>query len=233
MKKALLKIFLLLFLSCSLCGCINIKLPSNDFVQKRYSLTIALPKQNAIKPNSGNLEVYYPKIDPKFSGQSFVYKLNNYNYITDAYNIFLDLPTNEIQQITINYLQKVGKFKYVAAEVYPAKTNFFLKIFINKLYADYTNRNIPKGVIAINFTLFDIQNKNQILLSKNYQSLVNLKEKSSIALVNAWSVGLNQILQHLNSDLSKLNLTIKSPEKKPLYNANLFRPKPPEPTLKK
>lgn len=210
-------------------GCVNIKANINPNLkapyldQQKYSLNVIPPKSATTKSNAGNLEIFYPKVAEKYSGQNFVYKLNSYNYITDAYNIFFDLPGDQIQQIIINYLGATGQFKYVAAEIYPAKAHYALKTYINKLYADYTNRNIPKASIEIRFVLFDIQNNNNILLDKTFQENFPLKEKSSKALINAWNRGLKQILNQLNINFQKLSLEIKPSVVKPFYNPHPWR----------
>lgn len=227
MKRSIYK-FIIIFLAIIISGCVNIKLPSSaSFEQTHYSLSVKLPKLQPAKTNSGNLEVSYPKIATKFSGQSFVYKSQQYNFITDAYNIFLDLPASEIQQIVINYLQKTGKFKFVAAETYPAKAQFILQTNILKLYADYTDHNNPRGTIAIRFTLFDLQNKNNILLNKDYEANISLSQKSSTALIEAWDIGLTQILQQLNHHLQAISLDVKPVDKKPLFNPSPWQNKKP------
>lgn len=222
MKKYFFYIFYICFIGISLfaiTGCIhlNTNFSTPSFERQKYSLNISYPKSKTTKSNAPNLEVYYPLVSEKYSGQSFVYKTHGNIFLTDAYNIFFGFPGDQIHQIIINYLKATGQFKYVSPEVFPAKTHYALRTYINKLYADYTNRSFPKASIEIHFVLFDLQNQNNILLDKVFQKNILLKEKTSQALVNAWNIGLKQILQELNSDLNKLPLVVEPTTPKEFY----------------
>ena len=77
---------------------------------------------------------------------------------------------------------------------------YILYTKILALYADYRNKENPKAVISLRFTL---TNEEQIVFAKTYLFRISLQKKNSSDLVQAWSEGLGKILLKLKENISK------------------------------
>ena len=188
-KKLYTPLALLLFI-LTITGCVNIK--SGKYIaQKQYMLNVNLPKKANNTTSKNILLVSNVQSLSEFSGFDFVYRLSEFNYTKDKYNVFFISPQQQIKQITTRYLQHLGLFKSVSDNFSLLTTipnqKYILYTKILALYADYRNKENPKAVISLRFTL---TNEEQIVFAKTYLFRISLQKKNSSDLVQAWSEGL-------------------------------------------
>ena len=151
------------------------------------------------------LEIDNTAIAPQFSGIYFVYRTSSTHYLTDHYHYFFNPPAQQINQIVTNYLGNTGLFNYVTNDDDYEHAHYTLHTKILDLYADYRNRQKPKGIITIQFTLFQHSKlETKIVMNKTFRETIPLQAKNSDALINAWNQGLENILKKLTQNLSRV-----------------------------
>jgi ABC-type uncharacterized transport system auxiliary subunit len=194
--KTILKFGLFYILCAIFCsGCLSVK----NIPQNNYLFNVNAPAKTHYIHVNKTLEINNTVIAPQFTGQSFIYRLNDISYTADYYNIFLTPPTRQINQILINYMRDKGMFSYVGHNIDSVPVTYQLNPEILQLYADYRNTNYPKAVFAMHFTLVQ---GNKVILNKTYQQVIPLMRKDSVSLVYAWDKGLSQILNQLSRDIA-------------------------------
>lgn len=195
---------LISLLALILSGCINLRVKNPE--QRQYAFTVTCPSKVENKKSTKTqhiLEVSTPQITSMFDSSKFVYRYSNINYTSDYYNTFFDSPSLQLHQNLINCLQMSKLFSYVAANTYPKKSDYILKSYVKELYADYENSKLPRAVLSITFVLFDNTDKHNILLNKTFREVIPLKQKTSDALMYAWNMALQNILDQMITDLNK------------------------------
>ncbi len=200
MKKQL-HVLIFFIISCVLLtGCLNAKYVTRT----QYAFEVNNAETASSKANTNILEVTPVNIDPKFSGISFVYRLNNVNYTDDFYNIFMTIPAKQLQHVFSNYLSRRGLFQHVTDTQSIVQPNYILATKVLELYADYRNKAKPTGVMTIRFTFMKlVEHKNsKILINQTFREAIPLKNKDSASLMQAWNKGLTKILKKLTVQLS-------------------------------
>lgn len=192
------KLFLLFLLTISLTGCISLgKSPS----QNRFMLNMNIAPKTIAHPAAATLQVNTLSILPQYAGNEFVYRTSEQNYLTDYYNVFFISPDLQLTQITADYLTKKKIFAYVGNSLNLLNNpTYTLNGTVMALYADYRNRMKPTADISIHFYL--MRGDARVVLDKTYTQAVPLQAKNSTSLVNAWNVGMTNIMYNLSHDLS-------------------------------
>lgn len=191
-------------------GCVNFS--AKNLPQQQYLLmtkdpsiySVAIPKNVKSKFYADILEIYTPQIISQFSGTSFVYRINEINYISDYYNIFFGFPSMQIGQNGVKYIQASKIFKYASDNILPLEADYVLKTNILELYADYRDKKSPKAVISIQYTLISLKKQPAIIFNKTFSQSITITEKNSIALVDGWNNGLQKILEQMLNWLRSL-----------------------------
>lgn len=203
MRKSFL-FFSLFILSMLLsAGCVN--LSTKYLAQQQYGLSVKQPSPVPHKTDK-ILEIYYPNIAAQFSGSNFVYKANESEYTNDFYNKFFTSPVDDIDQSVIKYLQNSRLFKYASDDITPLRPDYILKTNVTELYADYRDKNAPRAVMSVQFTLVNTEDKPQIIMNKTFRQSILLRDKSSISLIVGWNKCLQNILSRLLVTLEQKNL---------------------------
>lgn len=143
-------------------------------------------------------------IQAPYSDLNFVYRTQDTYYQVDYYNQFLTSPAEQLHPLISRCLIRAKIFSQVLDSIGVARPRYWLNSTITELYADYRDRNAPKGVIAMQFTLYRqnaTDNKSVKLLDNQYRQAILLQRKDSISLMNAWSIGAQNILQTVMQDL--------------------------------
>jgi hypothetical protein len=93
----------------------------------------------------------------------------------------------------VNYLKALGDFNLETKT--PSISQDKLQVKITQFYADYRNHAAPKAIVDAHFTLTRlVDDKNIVLLDKTINANIALKTKDTISLLNAWELGLRNIL---------------------------------------
>jgi ABC-type uncharacterized transport system auxiliary subunit len=173
--------------------------------QHKYMLHIRKPAKLVKYPSRKVILIGNTTIEPQFSNLDFVYRIDNINYRNDYYNVFFIQPSMLINQAIAQYINATNLFRYTTEDTHPININYFLKSHVTALYADYRNKNFPKAVITIHFTLFHFIGQHvKLLMNKTLTAAIPLQQKDSPSLVYAWNRGLTIILQQLAKKVSSL-----------------------------
>jgi hypothetical protein len=188
------KYMLQLIVCCSLClatiGCISAKY----IEQKQYLLNIkALPEKKIASDKCLVFVDHVTAITP-FDQLDFLYRIKSGQYLTDYYNVFLVSPTEQLNQVFINYLKALGDFNIDTTASLTAQNKLQLQIM--EFYADYRDRDHPQAVIALHFILTRLVDGDSVILfDKVLYAKVALKEKDTSSLLVAWNLGLQDVLR--------------------------------------
>lgn len=182
--------------SCFLLGgCFSVASPE----QNHYLLQVTMPAQQHKTKRARVIAVNMPLIAQQFASRYFVYRTSHIQYRTDFYNLFLLQPNQQLQQILINYLNRLSTVRQAVDESNPQSAIWKLHSRITELYADYRDRAKPTAIMSIDFSFFrDQHGKPQLIFQKTYTERTPLQAKDSESLVNAWSVDLSNILKQLS-----------------------------------
>lgn len=215
-KKPALAVFILVILSLFLSACVRMAYqPRQQFL---------LNPANSILPKrtprfDGTLFIDRVTILSPYSNNNFVYRTHDVNYTIDYYNLFLAPPAEQIYQIENQYFARANLFTQILESASIIKPNYWLSAKIMELYADYRDNTSPKGVISIQFTLYQLDSgasKTNKVFERTYQKAVRLSQKNSVSLVHAWDLSLQEIFKNLIDDL----YAIKAPT-----NGSTIKPK--------
>ncbi len=198
--KYVIRCLILLVLASVLAGCFSGKTKP----QSTYLLNIPLPKQQMDAKNPTALDVHMLEAFAPFTSNEFIYRISEDQYLSDYYHVFLVPVTEQISDITANYLMGQHLFGYVGSPLHPvSKAEYNLKGSVVALYADYRNSAKPKGVIAIRYILSLKGSKSsKVLMDKVFRQAVPLQSKTTTALLAAWNKGLSTIMAKLYLALS-------------------------------
>ena len=194
-KKSILLILLMSALSMTITGCVSLN--KKYIAQQQYGLSVPAAKYTGHKTDKV-LEIYYPEMSSQFSGSNFVYRTDALKYTSDYYNMFFVSPYEQINKNELKYLASSQIFKYTSNNSYPLQPDYILKTYVSELYADYRDANAPKAVMTIQFVLLDAKAPTStIIFNKTFTKNIALTQKSSDALVFAWSNELESILRQV------------------------------------
>jgi uncharacterized lipoprotein YmbA len=188
------KNFFSLLIGCllllNLSGCFSPK-----FVEsKQYLLEIKKLSEKKESPNKCSVALEAVTATAPFDQINFLYRINSNQYITDYYNSFVSLPTEQLEQALINYLKSLGDFNLEVNDEAAAQNK--LKVQLTELYADYSDHNHPCAKVTLHFVLTRSNpDKDIILLDKNFHSQIELQEKTTDDLLKAWGKCVQDILK--------------------------------------
>ena len=171
-----IKIFLklvLVFLVCwLLAGCVS----SKYIGRKQHLLDISTKKAGQICKQ----KLYIDRVEAlaPFNQLNFLYRVSSTRYLIDYYNGFLISPAEQLDSI---FDTRYGGLKG------GLDSKNRLQIKLTELYADYRNRNKPRGVVALQFILMGStdDNKNKVLLNKIFREIRPLQAKNTENLLKA------------------------------------------------
>jgi len=194
------RLIILGLLSClMLSGCI-----SNKYIERQQYL-LDVPKSFAKKSVvtcQNSIFVDHVVARAPFDELDFLYRVKSDRYLVDYYNGFLASPSEQIESLLTAYLRAYGKFGLEAAEL--AKADYRLQVKIIELYADYACRSKPQAVISLHFIVTKlVADKPIVLVDRIFHEHVALKEKNTISLLQAWNVGLKNILTQATRVLNR------------------------------
>ena len=171
--------------------------------QSKYMFSVNYPSQQR-SIDALTLNVHSFQELPQYSSNQFLYRISKYGYLTDYYNIFLVPAASQITYITAKYLMQNSLFAYTSNYLQSQnQADYTLTGTLIALYADYQNSNYPKAIISMHYVLYrNLSDARKVILNNMYTQAVPLKEKSSLALMNAWNTGLQQLLYRLNADVT-------------------------------
>ncbi|GEM_PF-7080451 len=190
-------IFILTIVSFTLSAC-----KSTPYIQKKeYLLTTAhpIPVKSPLRSTIG---VNNTVTSSLYQNNEFLYQLKGGKLTHDFYNAFATSPTQIITTATTTWMMQSNMFTNVLSLDLGLNSDYTLKSKLITLAANYSNANLPRADIQIEYIL--LNKKGAILLDKRYSAREPLLKKTTESLVEAWSGGFSTILNALSKDINDL-----------------------------
>jgi hypothetical protein len=190
--KNMTRLLYLLLLTTLLVGCVSTKYVE----RKQYLLNQG---SDLVKKNCGiklGCSIFIEKVigSAPFDQTDFFYRVGSDRYLVDYYNGFMVSPREQLDSILRTQLRSLSKCDLGGLD--SAKPINVLQVRLIELYADYRDRTNPTGVVSIQFRLTSKQdNKEIVLLDRVFGAVQPLKAKDTASLLNAWDIGIKDILK--------------------------------------
>lgn len=178
-----------------------------DFPEQNL-FTISAPRASkeltgTFKDGSGLL-MRQIDISPEFESSFFVYKVSDNRFTNDYYNKFMVSPARMISDAVRETLYGSVFFRPVPVSE-PALIHFRLQGKITHLYADITNPEQPRAVMALRLILEQQADTGFIpVINRVYRSLMAVPPASPADLARAWNQCLEIILADFLTDVKAL-----------------------------
>jgi ABC-type uncharacterized transport system auxiliary subunit len=186
-------------LACS--GCISSG-GSQVIAKKQYILHPAKSTKISKVPLENHaLMINATAVTPQFAATNFVYRISESEYTRDYYNVFFIPPAQLFNQLIEQSIASSGMFSHITTNGYLIQPDYQLDSELVALYADYQNSTQPKAIIKLRMVLL-VQNKSKhkVLIDKIYSSAIPLRQKNTPSLIDAWNIGVSNILNNFNKD---------------------------------
>lgn len=182
-------------------GCLNVKL-DREFPERRaYMLQVERAANRAEAPIFGTVEMRRFRSTASYDEPGFVYRASDGSYEVDFYNEFFIPPSQMVQEELGEWLATSGLFESVVEPGSRITPEYYLEGNLVSMYGDYTPEGPAEAVIELGLLLLTDGETKRPVFQKNYTERVPMRDDSPRALVDAWSEGLEQILQKFENDL--------------------------------
>ena len=200
-----MQVFLLLDLTW-LSGCFSFSRPNPEV--SYYLIEVERPESRKANDSSTTLSVNELRTSAITANPELIYKDSSNQYVNDFYNRFFMPIGPMISQELRQWLKNSGLFQNVTSTSSLIEPDFILEGAINKIQGDFGESSGPSAVLEIQILL--LHNKDSgadALFQRNYAQSVSIKSTSAQDLVQGLEQALEKILQNLEADIAKLNLT--------------------------
>jgi uncharacterized lipoprotein YmbA len=181
-------------------------------VWKRQTFDFNAPSDPPASATRTNLVVLNRvTISPPFKSSSFIYRTSDDAYEQDPYAGFLAPPERGLGDAIRAWMRKSGSFGNVIEPGSGLEPSVIAEATVTELCGDFRKSAQPTGAMTIHFVLFavDSDGPRNVLLDKILSRQTPLSEKTPAALVAAWDADLREIMEEINSDASKIDLTAR------------------------
>jgi len=183
-----------IIISCVLClaiaGCFSSTyVKRNQYLLNPHPFPIKPTKMHKYEVTVNNVSVAAP-----FNQLSFIYRLSDYQYLTDYYHTFAIPLSQQFDSLLLNYSHALGNFTPIS--IYElVNTDYKLQPVITQFYADYRDRNHPQAVVTLNLKLFKREEKQtKMIMNKSFTAHTSIQVKDTEHLLIAWQQGLQNVI---------------------------------------
>lgn len=172
-----------------------------DVNQTTYMLSAKYP--TPMKHQSpASLQINDTTIAAPYADNQFVYRMSDLKFTKDFYNLFFIPPNEQIHSILLNAFQESKGFADIERPGSLISSHYLLKSHITELYADYSNRKQPQGVLTIEIALYHETPTGLVAaFQKTYHQTTIIQTRNSHGLVLAWNEDLTQMLPKILNDV--------------------------------
>ncbi|HEY3854198.1 MAG TPA: ABC-type transport auxiliary lipoprotein family protein [Verrucomicrobiae bacterium] len=148
-------------------------------------------------------------ISPQFESSSFTYRTADDAYEQDPYAGFLAPPERSLGEAIRAWMRKSGSFGNVIEPGSGLEPSLIVEATATDLYGDFRTSAQPTAAMTIHFVLYavDSDGPRNVLLDKTCVRQTPLTAKTPAALITAWDTDLREIMEEINSDAAKVDLT--------------------------
>ncbi len=192
---AILTGFLICLIFCFSCS----SLKKEPVEKKHYDFNINIDSHN--RADLGSIMIVKEfAIDSLFDYHSFVYRLDNNEYINDYYNEFASYPARLISD---KIAQALYHSIYFTSPLTAGNSNAIYRLSgrVNKIYGDFQKTNSPKAIIEIHMILEKKkENAFQKIISRTYSVIEPVLSTRPEHLLKGWNSGLSKIIVQFVND---------------------------------
>ncbi|HEX3988844.1 MAG TPA: hypothetical protein VHZ30_05385 [Verrucomicrobiae bacterium] len=196
--------FLALVVAMALAGC------GENPVWKRQTFDFNLPSEPPASVTRTNLvALSRVMISSPFESSSFTYRTADDAYEQDPYAGFLAPPERGLAEAIRAWMRKSGSFGTVIEPGSGLVPSLIAEATVTDLCGDFRKSAQPTGSMTIHFILYavDSDGPRNVLLDKICARQTPLTAKTPAALIAAWDTDLREIMEEINSDAAKVDLT--------------------------
>jgi uncharacterized lipoprotein YmbA len=148
-------------------------------------------------------------ISPPFKSSSFTYRTSDDAYEQDPYAGFLSPPERSLAEAIRAWMRKSGAYGTVIDPGSGLVPSVIVEATVTDLCGDFRNSAQPTGSMTIHFVVYavDSDEPRNVLLDKICARQTPLTGKTPAALIAAWDADLREIMEEIDSDVAKVELT--------------------------
>lgn len=145
---------------------------------------------------------------PGYQPKELTYRTGEFQYESDYYNQFVTDIGQQMAEQTRKWLSQSGRFAYVVPAGSNLNATHMLEGNITRLYGDFRDKAKAQASMSITFYLIDITSrKPNVVFSDSLDAQIPITQATAESLVEAYQIGLQQILENLEKKLIQINLT--------------------------
>ena len=142
------------------------------------------------------------RVAAAYAGNSFVYRLDDVQYVSDPYHAFIAEPGAMLGNRMAEWLDRAGPFKTVVQPGSARPAGYVLEAMVTEIYGDFRAGQRPAAVLAVEFALIDQADaRSKVVYERTIASRIDLPQASPEALVRGYGKALAEILSELVPEL--------------------------------
>ena len=175
---------------------------SRIYAKQQYALKVNRGAAEQGRGGVGIVRVRRFQISEGFSGIGLVYRTSDVNYESDYYHEFMVSPVSIITEQSRRWLNDSGVFAGVVDTSSSVKAGYVLEGNMACLYGDYRDKESPKAVLEIEFTLISTKAMaDPIVFRRTYTAVRAVEPANAASLVKGFNGCLSEILDSFEADL--------------------------------
>ncbi len=152
------------------------------------------------------LKIRSCRVSEPFNNCSLLYRTGSVRYEQDHYNLFLTSPDEQLTSILRVWFQDSGLFRSVETQI--LSTEYTLESHVDKLYADFQNKQAPLATVQMHAMLSKYDKScscTTVILNKAFIfKTPMLPNPTATDVVEAFSNCLKQILKDLEAEITAI-----------------------------
>ena len=171
-------------------------------VRQTFALEASAPLNTTNANGKGILSVGEVQVSPLFEGRPFVYRVAQDRYDADTYAGFMVPPSRAVAIPIRAFFRTSCMFQDVIEPGSRVEADTMLEVHATELYGDFRTLDQPAAVLSLRFVWFGANTGQgrKLLLQKQYDRRMQLKEQSAAALVAGWNQALAEIMKEAAAD---------------------------------
>jgi len=147
------------------------------------------------------------RVAAAFSGNALVYRTDDVTFISDPYQAFIADPPAMFGNQMASWLNRAGPFKAVMQPDSALPANYTLEATVTELYGDFRPGKPAAAVMAVQFTLVNVDAVGSgLVFERTISRRVPLERAAPDALVRGYGQAVSEILSELAGDLAAKKL---------------------------
>jgi uncharacterized lipoprotein YmbA len=142
-----------------------------------------------------------------FAGSGLVYRTDDVTFVTDPYQAFMADPRAMLGNQMASWLNRAGPFKAVTQPDSTLPASYTLEANVTELYGDFRPGRPAAAVMAVQFTLVNVDAVNSgLVFEKTIVRQVPLERASPDALVRGYGKAVSEMLSEVAGELASKKL---------------------------